>query len=78
VAVARVLGPGVAETDDEDAILLAAFAAAEQRQRLLALGVARVAAALALGGCAFGITLALADQFGLLLDLGSDLFDAGR
>jgi hypothetical protein len=40
VAVARVLGPGVAETDDEDAVLLAAFAAAEQRQELLALGVA--------------------------------------
>jgi hypothetical protein len=41
VAVAGVLRPGVAETDDEDAVaLLAAIAAAEQRQELLALGVA--------------------------------------
>jgi len=38
VAVALVLGPGVAEADDEDAFaLLAAVAAAEQRQGLLAL-----------------------------------------
>jgi hypothetical protein len=38
VARALVLRPGVAEADDEDAVaLLAAVAAAEQRQGLLAL-----------------------------------------
>jgi hypothetical protein len=41
VAAALVLGPGVAEADDEDAVaLLAALAAAEQRQGLLALALA--------------------------------------
>jgi hypothetical protein len=38
VAIAGVLRPRVAEADDEDAVaLLAALAAAEQRQELLAL-----------------------------------------
>jgi hypothetical protein len=40
VAGALVLGPGVAEADDEDAVLLATLAAAEQRQGLLALALA--------------------------------------
>jgi hypothetical protein len=43
VAVSRVLRTGIPETDDEDALApLAAFSirAAEQRQELLALGVA--------------------------------------
>jgi hypothetical protein len=40
VAGAFVLGPGVSETDDQDAVLLAAVAAAEQRQELLALALA--------------------------------------
>jgi hypothetical protein len=41
VAGALELGPGIAEADDEDAVaLLAAFAAAEERQGLLALALA--------------------------------------
>src|SRR5262249_56106539 len=54
VAVAVVLGPRVAQADNQNALaLLAAIAAAEQRQGLLALGLARVA----LGGLALALTL---------------------
>jgi hypothetical protein len=81
VAGPGVLSTGVAEADDQDSLAVIGVAAAEEGQELTLAGVAaRVAPAIGLLAALLGRCLALlADELGLLLDLGLGLFlDARR